>query len=136
MHCKISGAGRLRIRTSHWTVPAVAMWIAALCILISPLAARAQKEEPQRTITVKGKLDRVMAIGGESTGWSIHLSEEITIDGKQFTSIEIDFSNAKKLEKLEKREVKATGTVIYRHGVETGERPILKVSAIKGIAAI
>lgn len=136
MHCRISSTSGLPIRISRRTAQAVVMLIAILCGMVAPLASRAQKEEPQRTITVKGKLDRVMAVGGESTGWSIHLSEEITIDGKQLTSIEIDFPNAKKLEKLENREVKATGTITYRHGVETGERPILKVSAIKGIAAI
>ena len=136
MHCRISKASRISIRASRWNLQALVVWLATLGAIAAPLASRAQKEEPQRTITVKGKLDRVMAIGGESTGWSIHLSEEITIDGKQLTSIEIDFPNTKKLEKLENREVKATGTITYRHGVETGERPVLKVSSVKGIAAI
>ena len=136
MHCRIRKAYRLRIRSPRRAVQAVVIWVVASCAMIAPLAVRAQKEDPRRTITVKGKLDRVMAIGGESTGWSIHLSEEITIDGKQLTSIEIDYPNAKKLVKLENREVKATGTITYRHGIETGERPVLKVSAIKGIAAI
>jgi len=44
---------------------------------------------PAQKITVTGKLDRVMAIGGESTGWAIQLDSEAAIDGKQVNSIEV-----------------------------------------------
>lgn len=109
MHCRISKASRISIRASRWNLQALVVWLATLGAIAAPLASRAQKEEPQRTITVKGKLDRVMAIGGESTGWSIHLSEEITIDGKQLTSIEIDFPNTKKLEETGKQRSESDG---------------------------
>ena len=45
-----------------------------------------------------GKLNRVMAIGGESTGWAIHLDHEITVEGKHVSSLEIDYPKTKKLE--------------------------------------
>jgi len=45
---------------------------------------------PAQKITVTGKLGRVMAIGGESTGWTILLDSEATIDGKQVNSVEVD----------------------------------------------
>jgi heat shock protein HslJ len=66
-------------------------------------------EMPAQKITVTGKLTRVMAIGGESTGWAIQLDSEATIDGKQVNSIEVDSRKTKRLEKLENKHVEATG---------------------------
>ncbi len=84
-------------------------------------------------LTVTGKVIRVMAIGGESTGWAIQLESEISINGKQVDSIEVDSHGSNKLEKLENKHVTATGTPSHRHGVETGDRFILEVSAIEEI---
>lgn len=84
-------------------------------------------------LTVTGKLIRAVAIGGESTGWAIQLESEISIQGKQVDSIEVDSYEGKKLENLENKRVRATGKLSYRHGVETGDRSILDVSAIKEI---
>jgi hypothetical protein len=72
-----------------------------------------------------------MAIGGESTGWTIQLESEATIDEKQVSSIEVDYPKTGKLEKLDNKRVTATGTISHRQGVETGERPVLVVSSIK-----
>jgi hypothetical protein len=88
-------------------------------------------EMPAQKITVTGKLTRVMAIGGESTGWAIQLDSEATIDSKQVTSIEVDSRKTKRLEKLENKHVEATGALSHRQGVETGERTVLVISSIK-----
>jgi heat shock protein HslJ len=101
-------------------------------LLCTCLQAGAQEPKP---VTVTGKLVRVMAIGGESTGWAIQLESEIAIEGKQANSIEIDYHKTAKLEKLENMRVKASGNLAHRHGVETGERPILVVSSIKKVKA-
>jgi heat shock protein HslJ len=102
--------------------------LAILCIHL-----QAQPQERQTTVT--GKLGRVMAIGGESTGWAIQLESETTIDGKRVSSIEIDYPNAGKLAKLENKHVRATGMPFHRQGVETGERLVLVVSSIKEVKA-
>lgn len=52
---------------------------------------------PAQEMTVTGKLARVMAIGGESTGWTIQLDSEAAIDGNQVNSIEVDSRKAKRL---------------------------------------
>ncbi len=91
------------------------------------LPAATQEQE----MTVRGKLVRVVAIGGESTGWAVELESEITMDGKRANSVEIDYHETKKLERLENKRVKATGKLVHRHGVETGDRSILDVSSIK-----
>jgi hypothetical protein len=82
-------------------------------------------------MTVTGKLARVMAIGGESTGWTIQLDSEAAIDGKQVNSIEVDSRKTKRLEKLENKHVEATGLLSHRQGIETGERIVLVISSIK-----
>jgi hypothetical protein len=89
-----------------------------------------QAETRTQKITVTGKLTRVMAIGGESTGWSIQLEPEINIEGKQVNSIEIGYHDAGKLERLANKHVKARGRLSHRHGVETGDRTVLEVSSI------
>ena len=98
--------------------------LALLCICLQA-ETRAQK------ITVTGKLIRIAAIGGESTGWAIQLESGITIDSKQVDSIEVAYPETKKFEKLENKRVKARGRLSHRHGVETGDRPVLDVSSIK-----
>jgi hypothetical protein len=94
-----------------------------------------QAQERAQKITVTGKLNRTMAIGGESTGWAIQLDSETTIDGKQAGSIEVDYPNIGKLKKLENKRVKTTGMLSHRQGVETGERPVLVVSSMKPLPA-
>jgi heat shock protein HslJ len=92
-----------------------------------------QAQPQERQITLTGKLSRVMAIGGESTGWAIQLEPETTIDGKRVDSVEVDSSNIGRLEKLENKRVKATGMLSHRQGVETGDRRLLVVSSIREV---
>jgi hypothetical protein len=99
------------------------MVLACACALATPQA--------QTTMTVTGTLARAMAIGGESTGWSIQVDPEIAVDGKPVHSIEISYKDAQKLERLKDKRVKATGELTHKHGVETGDRPVLEVSSIK-----
>jgi heat shock protein HslJ len=87
--------------------------------------------EQERTVT--GKLTRVMATGGESTGWAIQLESEINFEGKPIHSIEVNSTEIKKFETLENKRVRATGTISHRHGVERGDRPILDVSSIREV---
>lgn len=94
-----------------------------------------QAETQAQKITVIGKLTRVAAIGGESTGWAIQLESDITIDSKQVNSIEIVYVDSKRLEELENNRVKATGKLSHRHGVESGDRAVLEVSSIKNVKA-
>ena len=107
--------------------------IAAVVALIFMCTAVKATPQTQTKMTVTGTLARAMAIGGESTGWSIQLDPEITVDGKPAHSIEISYKDAQKLEQLANKRVKATGKLAHKHGVETGERAVLEVSSIKEI---
>jgi hypothetical protein len=92
-----------------------------------------QAETRVHEMTVTGKLTRVMAIGGESTGWAIQLESEIAVDGKQVSSIEVDYPASKKLDKWADKRVKATGRISHRHGVEMGGRVVLNLSSMKEV---
>jgi hypothetical protein len=99
----------------------------AFLLLTAVLPAQTDK------LTVMGKLTRVMAIGGETSGWAIELNPVLTVDGKQVSSLEVKISDSKKLASLENKTVKATGTLSNALGVETGQRPVLNLSSIKAI---
>lgn len=96
--------------------------VAAICFLLFSILSfplRAQSKE----ISVTGKLTRVIAIGGESSGWAVQLDSETNIDGKSLHSIEVTSSDPSKFEKLLDKHIKLTGKLTHAHGVETGERP-------------
>ncbi len=107
----------------------------SMALILGILGVHLQAQTPERQTTVTGKLGRVMAIGGESTGWAIQLDSETTIDDKRVGSIEVDYPNSARLEKLADKHVKATGTLSHRHGVETGERLVLVASSMKEVKA-
>ena len=67
-----------------------------------------------------------MAIGAESTGSAIEM-----IGDKQVNSIQVRYRSAGKLEKLTNKQVRASGKLVRRKGVETGEQPVLNISSIK-----
>ena len=104
-------------------------FVTGLILLFVSVGLHAQtKEQP---LTVTGKLTRAMAIGGESTGWTIELDSAKTIDGKEVGSIEVAYRKSKTLERLANKRVKATGKLSRRHGVETGDRSILEITYIE-----
>ena len=105
--------------------------IGAVVVLVFMCARVQAATQSQTKMTVTGTLARAMAIGGESTGWSIQVDPEITVDGKPVHSIEISYKDAQKLEQLANKRVTATGKLTHKHGVETGDRAVLEVSSIK-----
>ena len=99
-----------------------------LCFLI--LSATLAVAQSSKKLTVNGKLTRVMAIGGESTGWSVQFAEETTIAGQTLHSIEVS-GPTDQFQHLENEQVTARGKLIRKKGVETGERLILDITSIK-----
>ena len=100
-------------------------------LILTLLCISLQAQTPEQKLTVTGKLSRAMAIGGETTGWVIQLENEITINGKQVDSIELDYHKTSKLEKLQNQRVQVVGTLSHRQGVETGDRTVLVTSSIR-----
>jgi heat shock protein HslJ len=100
-------------------------------LLLAVVSVYLQAQSAEQKITMTGKLVCAMAIGGESTGWTLELDSATTIDGKQLNSIQVSYGKTAKLEKLANKRVSATGKLAHRHGVETGEQLVLDVSSIK-----
>ena len=49
---------------------------ASMCVVLLLLCYSAVAELQKQKVTVQGKLVRMMAIGGESTGWAIQLDPD------------------------------------------------------------
>lgn len=99
-----------------------------LCLLV--LFTAQSEAQSGKKFTVGGKLTRVMAIGGESTGWSVQFAEETTIAGQTLHSIEVS-GPTDQFQQLENKQVTARGKLLHKKGVETGDRLILNVTSIK-----
>jgi hypothetical protein len=102
-----------------------------LILLLSCICLQAGTQSQK--ITVTGKLTRIAAIGGESTGWAVQLDSELTVESKSVHSIELDALELANLEKFENKHVKVVGKLSHQHDVEIGERTVLEVSSIKEI---
>lgn len=102
-------------------------------LILALVSIYAQAQTPEQKISVTGKLVRLMAIGGESTGWSIELDSPTTLDGKQVNSIQVRYAKTAKLERLANKHVRANGNLAHRHGVETGDQSVLDISSIRGV---
>lgn len=104
----------------------IAIGILCLLVLFTPQGAA----QSGKKFTVSGKLTRVMAIGGESTGWSVQFAEETAIAGQTLHSIEVS-GPTDQFQQLENKHVTARGKLLHKKGVETGDRLILNVTSIK-----
>jgi hypothetical protein len=81
------------------------------------------------TITVTGRLIKIAAIGGETTGWAIDLESPLEVYDKQLGRIEVDPGN-KDISGFEDRQVEVTGTLEKRHGIERGVYPVIVIEKI------
>jgi len=73
-----------------------------------------------------------MGIGGETTGWSLELQSEVTLEGQTLHSIEVS-GPPKRLARLADQDVKARGFVKHHHGVERKDWLVLEITSIRAI---
>jgi hypothetical protein len=105
--------------------------IAAMTLMVLTTAAWPADAPPAQLapgpVTVTGKLmTGIMAIGGETTGTIITIPKQGTY--------ELDIRGNKELQKaaadLKGKQVKVTGTLAIRAGVEVRQRRIIKVDTL------
>lgn len=94
--------------------------------------ARPQEAPAPGKITVTGKLTRVMAIGGETSGWSLEFKHQKTLNGKKMRSLEVT-GPAEELEKLKDQHVRVVGTLTHHTGMERGEYMVLEISSVRPV---
>ncbi len=91
--------GAFNMKTWRVCALLISLWICAI----------ARGQTSATNITVTGTLTRVMAIGGESTGWAIQFDNQTPVQGKQVSSIEVKFNDPTLAEKYVNKRVKAKG---------------------------
>lgn len=103
--------------------------VVTLLLCVSTRAA-AQGTPVEGTVEATGKLVKVMAVGGETSGWAIEFEKEVSFGGNGVHSIEVE-GDAKKFAKLENKKVTAKGMIVHRPGTERKDRMVFVVQKIK-----
>ncbi|MBI3894807.1 MAG: hypothetical protein HY313_02635 [Acidobacteria bacterium] len=79
-----------------------------------------------------GKLVRVVAIGGETTGWAVRLDSERQIGDTTIRQVEVDSGPSQiSLESFQDKRVEITGTLTWRRGVERKKYPVVILETIR-----
>ncbi|MHB8174226.1 MAG: hypothetical protein ACYDFU_07180 [Nitrospirota bacterium] len=94
------------------------------------LASVAFADSQQGELKLTGTVRRVMAIGGETTGWALVLDFETAADGMVFREIELDPGDTK-MEQYKNQHVEVTGTLFDKTGVERGKYTVFQIRSIK-----
>lgn len=102
--------------------------MAALLSACSPAGPPALVEGS--LLTVDGFLTRVAGIGGESTGWGLMLDTPLVVNGETINLLEINF-DPERWPEFEEHDVRATGRLAFRSGVERGRWPVLQVETME-----
>lgn len=99
------------------------MLIAVAMLFVGTHVAAQAKPE---VVEVTGILVKVSAVGTDTTGWEMHLPNEVNIDGKTTKAVEVD-GDPHKFQKLENLRITVKGIVMH----PSGERIVIKVQKIK-----
>ena len=79
-----------------------------------------------------GKLVRVVAIGGETTGWAVRLDAERQVGEATLRQVEVDTAPSQvNLESFQDKQVEITGTLTWRRGVERKKYPVVILETIR-----
>jgi hypothetical protein len=99
------------------------MLVAVAMLWVGILAVAQEKPE---VVEVTGILVKVSAVGADTTGWEMHLPNEVNIDGKMTKAVEVQ-GDPHKFQKLENLRITVKGTVMH----PSAERIVIKVQKIK-----
>jgi hypothetical protein len=99
------------------------MLIAVAMLSVGILTAAQDKPE---VVEVTGILVKVSAVGVDSTGWQIHLPNEMNIGGRMTKAVEVD-GDPHKFQKLENLRITVKGYLMR----PSENRIVIKVQKIK-----
>jgi hypothetical protein len=100
----------------------------ALSVAVAMLCAgiwTAAQDKPE-VVEVTGILVKVSAVGADTTGWEIHLPNEMNIGGKTTKAVEVD-GDPHKFQKLENLRITVKGYLMR----PSENRIVIKVQKIK-----
>lgn len=117
------------MKRSRILILALAFILSLLLIQVaSPVCS--QEKGKITMVTVTGKLIKVVAIGGETTGWAVDLDNPLQAEGEAFTRIEIDPAG-KEVNGFENRQIEAMGSLEKQFGIERGGYWVITVENIR-----
>ncbi|HET6931876.1 MAG TPA: hypothetical protein VFI45_16240 [Candidatus Acidoferrum sp.] len=99
------------------------MLMAAVMLCVGVWTAAQDKPE---VVEVTGILVKVSAVGANTTGWEMHLPNEMNVGGKVTKSVEVD-GDPHKFQKLENLRITVKGIVMR----PSADRVVIKVQKIK-----
>jgi hypothetical protein len=99
------------------------------CAVFALVALTPSVNADTKPITVTGKLVRVVAAGGETTGWAIELDSPLKIGDESVHPLEVDH-DTNRFTKLEDKHVEANGNLTTHTGKEHPQRHVLEVTNI------
>jgi hypothetical protein len=99
------------------------MLVAVAMLWVGILAVAQEKPE---VVEVTGILVKVSTVGADTTGWEMHLPNEINIDGKMTKAVEVQ-GDPHKFQKLENLRITVKGIVMH----PSADRIVIKVQKIK-----
>jgi hypothetical protein len=98
--------------------------LAAVAMLSVGIWTAAQ-DKPE-VVEVTGILVKVSAVGANTTGWEMHLPNEVNIDGKMTKAVEVQ-GDPHKFQKLENLRITVKGILMR----PSADRIVIKVQKIK-----
>ncbi len=110
------------------------LWTIGMICLLMVSYGYSQEKGGGRMITITGKLVKIVAIGGETTGWAVDLDSSLEVDGKRLNRIEID-PNGNKIDHFNNKRVEIIGALKKRSGIERKEYWVILVDKIQEIKA-
>jgi len=107
--------------------------LTAMMTMIWTAITRAADAPPKegQTVTVDGKIEASVAIGGESTGWMLSKGK-----GDEASSIDVDMSAIDKADAFDGKQITIVGTMHLKQYVERGDVWILKAKTVKPVKPV
>ncbi len=104
----------------------IAMMGILIAVVMWSVGIWAAAQEKPEVVEVTGILVKVSAVGADTTGWEMHLPNEINIDGRMTKSVEVQ-GDPHKFQKLENLRITVKGIVMH----PSADRIVIKVQKIK-----
>jgi len=99
--------------------------VVMLCVGMWTATAGAPEEKGE-VVELTGILVKVSTVGATTTGWELHMSNPVMIDGKSLSAVELD-GDGNKFRKLENLRIGVKGIVLH----PSADRTVIKVQKIK-----
>jgi hypothetical protein len=104
----------------------IAMMGMLIAVVMFSVGIWAAAQEKPEVVEVTGILVKVSAVGANTTGWEMHLPNEMNIGGRMTKAVEVD-GDPHKFQKLENLRITVKGIVMR----PSEERVVIKVQKIK-----